>query len=200
MPTTPTTPPTPTKWTGDPVRVAQDLWVANGWEEAADGMAAVTSLGRVNQLVGRRADQILTPLELTFARYEVLVVLFFNPEPVSLSFVAGALQLHQATVTGLVDKLEKQGLLERRADPGDRRRTLTTITTKGRERARTAMSRLNSDLFSQLGLDEHQLRDLVSLLRAVRRGWGDLADAPTPTTEGADDAAGPDLPLAQPSA
>lgn len=189
----------PTKWTGDPVEVARDLWMANGWEETADGMAAVASLGRVDQLIGQRADQILNPLELSFARYEVLVVLYFNPEPVSLSFVASALQLHQATVTGLVDKLEKQGLLERRANPRDRRSTLASITRTGRDRARTAMDRLNSDLFSQLGLDDQQLRDLVSLLHAVRRAWGDVAET-TPTAEGADDAAGTDLPLAQPTA
>jgi DNA-binding MarR family transcriptional regulator len=182
----------PTKWSGDPVRVAQDLWAANGWRDTAEGMAAVTSVARVSQLVNQRADEILTPLELTFARYEVLVVLYFNPEPVSLSFVAGALQLHQATVTGLVDKLEKQGLLERKANPADRRSTLVSITRKGRSRAQTAMKRLNSGLFSQLGLEEQQLRELVSLLTAVRRGWGDVE-------EGADDAGGADLPVAQSS-
>lgn len=179
-----------TKWTGDPVRVAHELWTANGWQETADGMSAVASLSRVNQLVAQRADQILTPLELTFARYEVLVVLYFNPEPVSLSFVARALQLHQATVTGLVDKLEKQGLLERRAHPEDRRSTLAAITRKGRTRARTAIKRMNSGLFADLGLDADQARTLMSLLATVRHSWGDLE-------EEVDDGRGHDVPVAQ---
>lgn len=180
------------KWTGDPVRVAHDLWTANGWQETADGMASVAALGRVNQLIDKRADQILTPLDLSFARYEVLVVLYFNPEPVSLSFVAGALQLHQATVTGLVDKLQKQGLLERRPHPDDRRSTLAAITRLGRSRTRTAIKRMNTGLFSELGLDAEQARTLMSLLATVRRGWGDL-------TEEVEDAGGSNLPLAQPA-
>jgi DNA-binding MarR family transcriptional regulator len=180
----------PTKWHGDPVRVAHELWTANGWQDTADGMSAVTSLGRVNQLVNQRADRFLAPLELTFARYEVLVVLYFNPEPVSLSFVAGALQLHQATVTGLVTKLEKQGLMERRPHPTDRRSTLAAITRRGRGRTRTAIKRLNTGLFSELGLDNEQARTLVSLLATIRNSWDDLQ-------EGDDDAGSTDMPLAQ---
>lgn len=179
------------KWSGDPVRVAEEIWTTNGWHEAAPGMSAVTSLGRVDQLVSQRADQILTPLELTFARYQVLVVCYFNPEPVSLSFVARALGLHQATVTGLVDKLEKQGLLERKPHPEDRRSTLAAITRTGRARTRTAIKRMNNGLFTALGLDEEQARTLVSLLATVRRSWDDLPE------EEVDDAAGADLPLPQ---
>lgn len=184
-----------TKWAGDPVQVAHDIWADNGWRETAGGMAAVTSIGRVNQLINQRADQILTPLELSFARYEVLVVLYFNPDPVSLSFIAGALQLHQATVTGLVDKLEKQGLLVRQPHPDDRRSTLARLTRQGRSRARTAIKRMNTGLFSELGLDVEQVQTLVALLATIRREWGDL----TEQAEEVDDDGGADLPVAQPA-
>ena len=183
----------PKKWAGDPVTVAQQLWAANGWPDTVHGMAAVTSLGRVTQLLDQQADAILSPLELSFARYKVLVVLYFNPERVSMSFIAQALQLHQATVTGLVDKLVKQELIERQAHPQDRRATLVQLTDKGRKRTRIAVKRLNTGLFSQLGLDEEQLSTLVSLLTVVRRTWDDVQ-------EGSNHASGADVPLAQPSA
>jgi DNA-binding MarR family transcriptional regulator len=46
--------------------------------------------------------------------------------------VARLLHVHPATVTGVLGRLEKQGLIHRRADPTDRRRTRLGITEKGR--------------------------------------------------------------------
>jgi DNA-binding MarR family transcriptional regulator len=163
----------PKRWDGDPIQEAYDLWLRNGWDVTADGMTAVTSLLRVNQLVSQRADAILTDLELTFARYEVLVVLYFNEDAVPLSYVARALQLHQASITSLVDKLEKQKLVERVAHPTDRRSTLAQITPTGKTRTRTAIDRLNAELYSALGLDPDEAKVLVSLLTRMRRAWGD---------------------------
>ena len=56
----------------DPIEEARRQWVAHGWSEAADGMAAVTSIVRAQQIVLQRIDTVLRPLDLTFARYEIL--------------------------------------------------------------------------------------------------------------------------------
>jgi DNA-binding MarR family transcriptional regulator len=191
----------PKRWDRDPILEAYDLWLTNGWDGTADGMTAVTSLLRVNQLVGQRADAILTDLELSFARYEVLVVLYFNEDAVPLSYVARALQLHQASVTSLVDKLEKQGLLERRAHPTDRRSTLAQITRTGKTRTRTAMDRLNAELYSGLGLETDEAKLLITLLTKMRRAWGDYTgDDSTVDNPGGDDAGSTHLHVAQSSA
>ena len=164
------------RWDRDPIQEAYDLWLSNGWEGTADGMTAVTSLLRVNQLVGQRADAILADIELTFSRYEVLVFLYFNEHAVPLSYLARGLQLHQASITSLVDKLEKQGLVERKAHPTDRRSTLAQITNTGETRTRTAINRLNSELYNSLGLDADETRTLVTVLAKVRRAWGDYQE------------------------
>ena len=62
----------------DPIREAHRQWVAHGWADAADGMAAVTSVVRVQQLLLERIDAVLRPLDLTFARYELLRLLAFS--------------------------------------------------------------------------------------------------------------------------
>ena len=62
----------------DPILEAYHLWSENGWEDCAAGCTAVTSLMRVHQMMTRRADQVLAPLDLTFARYELLVRLYFR--------------------------------------------------------------------------------------------------------------------------
>jgi DNA-binding MarR family transcriptional regulator len=46
--------------------------------------------------------------------------------------VARLLHLHPSTLTGILDRLERQGLIERRRDPKDRRRAFLGITAKGK--------------------------------------------------------------------
>jgi DNA-binding MarR family transcriptional regulator len=162
----------PKRWNRDPIRAAYDAWVGKGWEATADGMTAVTSVLRVHQLLLQRADEILAPEELTFARYEVLLVLHLNDDAVSLSFLAQALKVQQASITNLVDKLEKQGYLARRPHPSDRRVTLAQITPTGQARTRTAIERLNAELYSQLGLTADEARALIALFVQMRRALG----------------------------
>src|SRR5947209_16871651 len=47
--------------------------------------------------------------------------------------VADALGVSRTTVTGLLDRLEAEGLLTRAIDPSDRRSLVLTLTEKGRE-------------------------------------------------------------------
>jgi len=81
--------------------------------DCAAGCAAVTSLMRVHQMMTRRADQVLAPLDLTFARYELLVRLYFREGSLPLNQLGKELQIHQTSITSLVDRLEKQGLIKR---------------------------------------------------------------------------------------
>lgn len=46
--------------------------------------------------------------------------------------IAQLLHVHPSTVTGIVDRLVRQGFIEKRADPRDRRRTLLGLTPAGR--------------------------------------------------------------------
>ena len=60
----------------DPIEEAARQW-GKHWDEMPR-MRAVTSLMRVHQLVLTELDELLRPLGLTFARYEVLVLLSFS--------------------------------------------------------------------------------------------------------------------------
>jgi hypothetical protein len=53
----------------DPIREAHAQWRAHGWDEAADGMAMVTSLARAHQLQMERIESVLRPYGLTFTPY-----------------------------------------------------------------------------------------------------------------------------------
>jgi DNA-binding MarR family transcriptional regulator len=161
---------------GDPIMEAYRLWIENGWADCAAGLAAVTSIIRVRQVLSIRADQVLAPIDLTFSRYELLVHLYFNDGRLPLAQLGKRLQVHQTTVTSLVDKLEAQGLIRRTPHPTDRRATIAQITSQGSSLTRDAITRLNRELFRDLGLSGEEVQTLISVLTKMRRSWGDFPE------------------------
>lgn len=159
----------------DPVEEARRRWAEQGWAPAADGMAAVTSLMRAQQIVLARVEAVLRPLGLTFARYEVLMLLLFSRRgSLPLARIGERLQVHPASVTNAVDRLEASGLVARAPHPSDRRTTLAALTDAGRDLATRATQALNAEVFERPGLSGPQVDALVGVLAALRRDAGDF--------------------------
>src|SRR4051812_50209291 len=92
-------------------------------------MAAVTSLMRAQQIVSARVEEVLRPFGLTFARYEVLMLLLLSRRgTLPMARIGERLQVHPASVTNAVDRLEGQGFVRRTSHPPDRRTTLGEVT------------------------------------------------------------------------
>ncbi len=139
-------------------------------------MHAVTSLMRVHQLVLSRLDAVLRPHDLTFARYEALVLLSFTSKgSLPLGKMGERLQVHPTSVTPIVDRLEAAGLVRRRPHPVDRRAVLAEITDAGRALVEVATADLLATGFGMGPLDDGQLQELSGLLRSVREDAGDFA-------------------------
>ena len=158
----------------DPILEAYRLWNENGWEDCAAGCTAVTSLMRVHQVLTQQADRVLAPIDLTFARYELLVRLYFHKGALPLNQLGRQLQIHQTSITSLVDRLEKQGLIKRTPHPSDRRSTIAQMTPAGRVLTCKAIKLLNSELFRKLGLSDREAHLLIGLLMKMRRSWNDI--------------------------
>jgi len=161
----------------DPIREAHRQWVAHGWGSAADGMAMVTSVVRVQQLLLERIDAVLRPLGLTFARYEVLRLLSFSSAgAMPMTRMGSLLQVHPTSVTSAVDRLEGQGFVTRSRHDADRRVVLASITAAGRAVVESATSGLNEQVFEDPGLTSSQVTDLTALLDLLRARAGDPVD------------------------
>jgi DNA-binding MarR family transcriptional regulator len=170
----------------DPVAEAHRHWTEHGWADAADGMAAVTSVMRAQQILLGRVDEVLRPLGLTFARYEVLMLLLLTRRgALPLGRIGERLQVHPASVTNAIDRLEAGGLVRRMPHPTDRRAILAELTEAGRALAAKATDALNAEVFTRVGLPPTQQRGLVDLLTVLREGAGDFeTGAPPARREG----------------
>ncbi|RRQ25499.1 MarR family transcriptional regulator [Rhodococcus sp. Eu-32] len=164
----------------DPIAEAHRQWTKHGWGDVADGMAAVTSLMRAQQIMLARVEEVLKPTGLTFSRYELLTLLTFTKNgALPMAKASARLQVHPTSVTNAVDRLEAAGYVQRTPHPSDRRTTLVEITESGRALAVNATEKLNDQVFGKPGLAKERLTSLVRILAELRRAAGDFDDGGT---------------------
>lgn len=131
-------------------------------------MTAATSIIHAQQVVTTAIDRALKPLGLTFARYEVLMLLSFSRTgALPITKVGERLLVHPTGITKLVDKLEAEDLVRREPNPADRRGTLVRITSAGRRLGRKSSKVVGSMRFGA-DLPDADLEQLVSLLGRLR--------------------------------
>ena len=157
----------------DPIERAAAIWQRRFG--AARAMAAVTSVMRAQQILLSELDTLLRPFELTFARYEALVLLSFSRTgALPLRLIGERLMVHPTSVTNTIDRLERAGLVARRPNPQDRRGTLAEITPAGRGVVQAATAALMAAEFGLAGYADSELDDLFGLLRSLRVHAGDF--------------------------
>jgi DNA-binding MarR family transcriptional regulator len=159
----------------DPIAEARRQWHAHGWDDAAPGMAAVTSVMRAQQLLLTQIDGLLRPFGLTFARFELLRLLSFAYEQRMTMLRAGhRLQVHPTSLTSLAARLKDDGLVERVVNPDDRRSAILVLLPPGLELVERATKALNAEVFEQVGLEPDDITTLVEILGRFRSGRGDF--------------------------
>lgn len=157
----------------DPIAEARRQWVAHGWGNAAAGMAAVTTITRVNQLLTSRIEETLAPLGLSFARFEILRLLgFTRAGRLPMGKISDRLQVHPASVTSAVKRLERERLIRRQVDDVDNRVVLAVLLPSGRDLLETATAAVNG-IFEQIGPGDAELDELIGHLNQIRALSGD---------------------------
>jgi DNA-binding MarR family transcriptional regulator len=157
----------------DPIDRAGEIWETTFGPATA--MRVATSVMRAQQLLLARYDEILKPYELTFARYEALVLLHFSRTgELPLSVIGQRLMVHATSVTNTVDRLVAQGFVERRPNPNDGRGVLARLTPAGRRTVKRATGDLMADGFGLDIYNDTELNALFAQLRALRVDAGDF--------------------------
>lgn len=120
-----------------------------------------------DRLLNRQYDRRMRALGLTRAQWWVLAQLYFN-EGITQSRLADELGMSKAALGGLLDRLEENGWLERRAHRGDRRAKCLYRTRKVEAllaRMRRVALRMTADMLE--GLRRGERAQLQQLLRVV---------------------------------
>jgi DNA-binding MarR family transcriptional regulator len=159
----------------DPIDEARRQWQERWNERAAKEMVAVTSIMRVHQILMARLNEVLEPFELTFPRYEALMLLYFSRRgSLPLGKIGERLQVHRTSITNTIDGLERLGLVRRVPHESDRRAVLAEILGAGREVAEASTVALNEAGFATGPLSGRELDEISKLLRRLRVAAGDF--------------------------
>jgi DNA-binding MarR family transcriptional regulator len=159
----------------DPIEEARRQWEARWPVDAATEMVAVTSIMRVHQILMARLNELLEPFELTFPRYEALMLLHFSSRgSLPLGKIGERLQVHRTSITNTIDGLEQSGLVRRAPHESDRRAVLAEILPEGRRVAEQATEVLNDAGFGTAPLSDAELDVVFRTLRRIRDGAGDF--------------------------
>ncbi|MFG1927089.1 MarR family winged helix-turn-helix transcriptional regulator [Cryptosporangium sp. NPDC048952] len=112
--------------------------------------------------------EALDPWDITPGQFRALGVLMRHGA-IRLSALSEHLRIAPRSTTEVVDGLEDRGLVERQADPSDRRATLVTVTEQGRTVGAAIMDARRTEgdkMFGALSADDQaELARILGLLR-----------------------------------
>lgn len=156
-------------------------FVRRNWEHTGRGgpehLAAAVSIFRLHQLVSAEFARALKPFGLNRTAYHVMSALLISDDKTRpLGQMSKALMVHPATLTPVVDQLEKRKLLRRSPHPSDRRTTLATLTPAGIRLVTEASAALAEANFGLASTSDETARRLNDALRRVRRSLDDAVD------------------------
>jgi DNA-binding MarR family transcriptional regulator len=111
--------------------------------------------------------------DVTFPRFDLLAQLYRVPNGMTLGELSGRMMVSAGNVTGLVERLTKDGLIDRRPSPTDRRVQIVSLTAEGRKFFRS-VARANADWIADIFADltppdVDALMDLLEKTKASAR-------------------------------
>ena len=137
-----------------------------------ESIRAIMCLIRTTHDVTDGFERFLAKHGLSHGRFAIMMYLNRNPEtPVNQTHLAEAYGVSKATITGLIDGLERDAMVERLPDPADRRASLVRLAPAGQ----SFLAGFLPDHFRcvttmMAGLDSTDRANLMALLGRVRAG------------------------------
>ncbi|MFJ9242762.1 MarR family winged helix-turn-helix transcriptional regulator [Streptomyces sp. NPDC101776] len=113
------------------------------------------------------ADYEEAAADHTLTGAQARLISLLSLEPLPMRKLARKLKCEPSNVTGIVDRLEARGLVERRPDPADRRVKLAAATDEGRRVARSLRESLRFAREPLAGLSDEERLALRGLLQRM---------------------------------
>lgn len=130
---------------------------------------------RTSRLIeGELRERLKTQFDSTLPRFDVLAALYRQPGGMLMSDLSRFLLVSNGNVTGIIERLVKDGFVSRAAREGDRRASIVKLTEAGARRF-TEMAAAH-EIWIEGFLGDVTLSDaerLSATLRAFRSNWED---------------------------
>ena len=126
----------------------------------------IDNLRRVFQILNEQSKKVERETGITGPQLWAIKTINEN-SPVKVSDLANKLYLHPTTVVGIIDRLEKQNLVERRRSKDDRRVVWIELTDKGNDLVKSAPEVVQGSLVS--GLEEISTNNLIEIDRSMKQ-------------------------------
>ena len=125
-------------------------------------------ISKTSQFARKFLTEKIKDTDVTVGQGVVLNFLF-EENGITINDLAAKTIIDNATMTGLIDRLEQAGLIERKKDPRDRRAYLIHLTDKGRDAGKQIQKNMvtqNKEFLSILTKsEEKQFRHLLKKVR-----------------------------------
>ena len=145
-------------------------------DEAFDfrSLDAIANIYRAAAAIRRRAEgDVLAPYGLSFGSFTILWVLWIWDD-METAQLAQECNLAKGTLTGMLNTLEKRGLVERHRMESDMRRMMVCLTAEGTKTIAEVFPKFNAfEGQMSAGLSNPEKEQLAGLLRCVTRNAGE---------------------------
>lgn len=133
----------------------------------------------VSRMVEAELRERLRGLDSTLPRFDVMAALHRAPDGLKMSELSSVLRVSNGNVTGIVDRLEAEGLAQRLPVEGDRRAMLAKLTPEG-VAAFTALAERHETWVNELlgVVTAAEADHLIEQLQAVRNRLADRGTDP----------------------
>ena len=132
------------------------------------GLGTADALVRLSHLVQHVFAEVARAHDLTAQQLQLVCVLI--GEPLGMTELSRLMRLERSSMTGLVDRVQKRGLVAREPDPADRRAWRVALTEQGSGLATRAhddvVARLDSLVAGLDGADRRRLAAILELMLA----------------------------------
>ena len=118
------------------------------------------------RLITQAYTPVLTALGITYPQYLVLMVLW-EDDNLPVNDIARRLVLETNTVTPLLQRMEKQGIVVRKKGEQDKRQQIVSLTDKGKQLEEEAYAHIPESMRNQLSACPLNLDDYMNLAQEL---------------------------------
>ncbi|MDK2856864.1 MAG: MarR family transcriptional regulator, and catechol-resistance regulon repressor [Bacillota bacterium] len=132
----------------------------------------IVEIKRTHEMLEEVFNNHFRKYGISDAKFNVLVILYKNPEKcMMLSEIGEEMLVTKANITGLIDRLERQGFVRRIRDETDRRKIKAAMTEKGKRFTEEIIERYKEWSARMVRvLSDGEKSQLIDIMGKLQRG------------------------------